>query len=142
VPLEQPLDDAGHVGPGPGGHAPVEFGLRHRGQVGIAAGDDAGPLVEGQHGLQVVLEPAAAAALAGELEGDGVNVLRGGADDPLAGQCPAGTRKRVAGGQLTGECRVEAGGGQGGRQVGVADGGAGAGPGDDLAEQPLRGSFC
>ena len=64
-----------------------------------------------------------------------VLVLGDLADDARLGQLLAGAAEGVAGGQLAGHRLVQAGVAQGVDQVGVADGDAGAGPGDDLAEQ-------
>jgi hypothetical protein len=56
------------------------------------------------------------------------------ADDPVLRQLPARPAEGVAGEQLAGDRGVEPSVGQRRHQVGVADGGARTGPGDDLAQ--------
>jgi len=135
VSVEQLLDDAGDVPAGPGVEGVVEVLLGQGGQAGQVARDRPGPLVEREQGLQGVREPVAVAALVGELELEGGVVLGDLADDPLVGQLLAGPGEGVAGGEFAGDGGVEAGVGQGGDEGRVGDGDAGAGPGDDLAEE-------
>src|SRR5436190_108750 len=62
-----------------------------------------------------------------------------GADDAVLGQLLARATEGVSRQQLPRDRGVQAGVGEGGDQVGVADGGRGARPGDDLSQESRAG---
>ena len=100
--VEQLLDDAGDVRSGPGVEGAVELLLGQRRESRQVAGDGAGPLVEGEHGFEFVLELVAGAGLVGELEAERRFVLADLADDPLVGAFLAGAGEGVSGREFAG----------------------------------------
>ena len=104
-------------------------------QAGQVTGDAAGRLLQGEHGFQFVLVLVAGPVLGGELEPDAGVVLPHGADDAGFRELLAGPGEGVTRGQFAGHRLVEVGGTQGGDQVQMPNGDAGARPGDHFAQE-------
>ncbi len=117
---------------GAGLDAVVEQFLGQGGQPRQVAGHRAGGLVQGEHGLRLVLEAVAGLRLTRELEAQVRGVLAHLADEAFLRQLPTGAAEGVAWRQLAGHTLVQPAVPQGADQVAVFDADAAGAPGEDL----------